>query len=217
MTSRITTCESKESYNDYMKKDSHSTPFKTIGDRTGPLRNKNASESLTTHLMRKIVDERGCHKSILETFDHFLLYKISMKIEDTVITIGNNIIVKFSDVEIMKPCKSKYQTLSTLTPLMARNLGYSYMSKIFVNVEQYDLRTDELLMVERVEIAELPVMLGSIACHTHGLTDGEKLQIGECPNDTFGYFINNGVEKVFKSRENLRYNIASTYKESTGS
>ena len=216
MTSRIIECESLNSFKNFLKKDSHNVPFKRIGERTGPLKNKNAKESETTNLMRKIVEERGCHKSIIETYDHFLLHKIPKRIEATTMMIGNNIMVKFSDIEIMRPCKTKYQVKSTLTPLMARNLHQSYMSKVFVNVNQYDVRTNELVMTERVEIAEVPVMLGSVACHTYGLTDGERYQMGEGPNDTFGYFINNGVEKVFKSKETLRYNIPATYKEAVG-
>jgi DNA-directed RNA polymerase II subunit RPB2 len=49
----------------------------------------------------------------------------------------------------------------------------------------------------KVPIGDIPIMLKSKHCLLHGREDLESL--GECPYDMGGYYIINGIEKVFLS------------------
>ena len=201
-------------FNSLFKPDVHDVPYRLIGERTGALRNRGPDESETTALLREICLTYGSQKSIIATYDHFLMHKIPTKIMNTKMFIGNDVRIEFTNVRIMKPCMSHYQTKNVLTPRMARLKEQSYSSKIYVDINHIDTRTDETFNVEKdVDVFEIPVMLGSAACYTHGLTDGQKIQMGECPNDTQGYYIHNGSGKVFKNKETIRYNIPATYSE----
>jgi DNA-directed RNA polymerase II subunit RPB2 len=193
--------------------DCHDVPFRELNKRCGPLANTDAPESKTTNLIRRIFMERGCHKTGLEAYNHILKVRIPRRITNTIMHIGD-ITVNFSDISIYKPIASRYRMTVPLLPVKARHDRGSYVSKIHAKISMY--KNDKLISTEEAEICEVPVMMGCITCHTHNMTDGQKLQIGECPNDTFGYFIHNGVERFIKSKETLRYNIPVTYKESIG-
>lgn len=199
-----------------LEKDVHDVPFSNLNERVGPLANGDAPTSKTGGLIQRIFAERGCHKSIIESYNHFLLYSIPHRIKHTAFMVNKGVLdveIRLSNVSIYKPTESRYRPVPLL-PVKARLERGSYMAKIHADIEQW--YKGELVRTERGEIAEVPVMLGSVACHTYGMTDGEKLQIGECPNDTQAYFIHNGIERVCKAKETIRYNTPVTYRESMG-
>lgn len=102
-------------------------------------------------------------------------------------------------------------TISIMTPQQARLHNYSYSSTLFVDVslKRIDLSTDEETIVEHktVPFGKIPIMVGSKRCYTHGMTDNEKVALGECPTDTGGYFIINGAEKALMAQERMTYNV----------
>lgn len=203
-----------------LEDDVHDVDFKHISLRSGPLANRGAPESNTTKLARLVANTYGSHISITKMYDHFLLYKLPKKLTGTVIytKAGNDRIrIEFSDVKIMRP--SYYPTdfdskdgALPLTPRKARLTRDSYAGQVYVSVTHYNDSNDDVLLVEEdVHLFDIPIMLGSVGCYTYGLSDGQLQQIGECPNDTLGYFIHGGTERVFKNKENIRYNIPATY------
>src|SRR6185437_12506191 len=66
-----------------------------------------------------------------------------------------------------------------------------------------------------VLVAMLPVMVGSILCRTYGMTDDQKMEIGEDPYDPQGYFIVAGYEKTLSIKEALRENRIFLYESKT--
>jgi len=196
-----------------LKDDCHNVEFKDINQRCGKLANADTPESNTTRLIRKIFAERGCHKSGLATYNHYLMIRLPKRITNTVMVIKDTEI-RFSNVTIYKPIVSRYRTSIPLLPVKARQDRGSYVSKVHATIEIY--QNGKLINTEEGEVAEIPILLGSVACHMYGMSDGQKIQIGECPNDTLGYFIHNGVERFIRSKETIRYNIPVTYKESVG-
>lgn len=205
---KVVECEPIE---DLLVKDIHDVPYSEIGKRSGALKNVDNVETETTALMRKVVGQYGCHKVIINSFDHLLLHRVPRKILGTIIIV-NNIRITFNNIKLMKPFYSEYSGKSILTPRLARFKKLSYNVKIYADIMHHKRNDGKLVLKEEfVEIGEIPAMLGSVGCHLYGRTDGEKQQLGECPNDTLGYFLNNGSEKVFKNKETIRYNLPMTY------
>ena len=116
----------------------------------------------------------------------------------------------FNDVWVQSPSNQEASGfIKPMTPATARLRGLSYLSSVFVDIEQRTLRMeDPPVLLERKRynhrlLCRLPVMVGSSVCYLqqHGNLEGE------CPYDEGGYFIVNGMEKVIISQEKLRTNF----------
>ena len=68
--------------------------------------------------------------------------------------------------------------------------------------------------VERVKLADIPVMIQSRWCSLARKSEREKVELGECPNDEGGYFIIRGSEKVVVAQERMAFNFIYTFKNS---
>ncbi len=83
-----------------------------------------------------------------------------------------------------------------------RDLTYSSeikvtMTPIFEGIQQES---------EEVTIGEIPVMIGSELCWTHGKDREELREMGEDPDDPQGYFLINGSEKTIVAMEEMANN-----------
>jgi len=83
-----------------------------------------------------------------------------------------------------------------------RDLTYSSeikvtMTPIFEGIQQES---------EEVTIGEIPVMIGSELCWTHGKDEDELREMGEDPEDPKGYFLINGSEKTIVAMEEMANN-----------
>lgn len=92
-----------------------------------------------------------------------------------------------------------------LYPLEATLRGLSYTAPIEVKMQLF---SDDKLIEERsnIHIGSIPVMVRSILCNLHGLSDKELLDKGECITDPFGYFIIKGTARLILIQEKLRVN-----------
>ena len=96
-----------------------------------------------------------------------------------------------------------------LTPMMCRLRNLSYLTTLkgdllFTRQREGEGGKTEVIdefMVPGLEIAKLPVMLGSRMCYTYGTSKDEKRFIEECGEDKGGYFIIKGSEKVLVGQE----------------
>lgn len=71
------------------------------------------------------------------------------------------------------------------------------------------VRTDS---IERLNICEIPTMVGSILCNTYGLSREALIALGEDPDNKGGYFIVKGVEWTVDSIENNLFNQIRVHK-----
>lgn len=129
--------------------------------------------------------------------------------------------VSFADGRIHRPTTQVFKTKDVsatgqefknavdvpLLPITARDLNQTYSGKVTGSIiatldtgEEID-RTNH-----NVVLHNIPVMVGSKACHTYGLEGSCRTKKGECFTDPGGYFIIKGSEKVVLVQENLDKN-----------
>ena len=70
--------------------------------------------------------------------------------------------------------------------------------------KQYDLKT---LTLEKIFLGRFPIMLQSNMCILNGLDKKMRFELGECKNDSGGYFIIDGKEKCIISQEKFADNM----------
>lgn len=83
-------------------------------------------------------------------------------------------------------------------------------------VEEENLKEDERnyienMKIERIPIGRLPIMVSSKNCILDGMTEAEKIEIGECPLDMGGYFIVKGGEKAVVAQERMASNFVYVF------
>lgn len=120
---------------------------------------------------------------------------------------GEDLVIKLGDVEVEEPMmKEADGSMTHLTPAEARRRDLTYSSRIRVTMTPiFEGRTQE---PEVVTIGKIPVMVGSDLCPTSDMDREEMIENDEDPEDTGGYFIINGTEKVLVSMEEMANNKA---------
>jgi DNA-directed RNA polymerase II subunit RPB2 len=106
-----------------------------------------------------------------------------------------------------------------VTPMLCRLRNLSYLSSLTAHLtltrETYidgEVGQTREMSFGKMEICQLPVMLGSRLCYTHNTNDAEKVYIDECTTDKGGYFIIQGGEKVIVGQERAIDNFLQVIK-----
>ena len=151
--------------------------------------------------------------SHIETYDNWIVNVISKQLAN------RKLIIQQGEVTVMNPMfyppriSTSYNSWTVLTPKMARDNGYTYSAELYADlVLNRGTQQEEKLPTF---LGKFPVMLGSILCHTRGKSDREKIELGECIKDPFGYFIIKGTEQVILIQEKLRVNKILLYNASS--
>lgn len=118
---------------------------------------------------------------------------------------GEDLVIKLGDVEIEPPMvKEADGSITKITPSEARMRDITYSSRIRVKMTPiFEGRRQE---PETVTIGKIPVMVGSSICPTSDWDEEEMIEHDEDPDDTGGYFIINGSEKVLVAMEEMANN-----------
>ena len=113
--------------------------------------------------------------------------------------------LRFGKVEIGKPTiKEADGSVRTIFPSEARMRNLSYLAPVWV--EAIPIIGDVEEKPERVNIGEIPVMVRSKICSTHGLPEKDLIKANEDSSDPGGYFIINGTERVLVLIEEITTN-----------
>jgi DNA-directed RNA polymerase subunit B" len=163
--------------------------------------------------MRELVDayfkEHGLIDHQIESYNDFVenrLQKIIDEVGYIETEISGGYKVKLGKIKVGKPViKEADGSVRPITPMEARIRDLTYSVPLYLEMtpiigEGEDAREGETV---EVYIGELPVMLGSKICHLYGKSREELIELGEDPEDPFGYFIINGTEKVLITQEDL--------------
>lgn len=181
--------------------------FNNVGKNLGHLSPPELELSPESVLLKKFFEGYGSSKVNIKMFDHWVDNILPNQIMARKIKIGNETI-EITKVDVEKP-KARGANRALLTPHIAQEQGYTYAMTISITYKKSGIeRTDA--------IGNIPVMLGSKYCNLHGLTDDEKINLGECPNDPLGYFIINGTPKVITIQEKIRIGMFLTFLDPKG-
>ncbi len=161
------------------------------------------------HILKSFVKERGWVKYQIDSYNNFLSFGLQKIMEEVgVIKLTSEtgeIKLRFGKVEVGKPTvKEADGSVRVISPSEARMRNLSYLAPVWVDV--IPIINDVEEKPERVNIGELPVMVKSKICTTHGLGEQELLKIDEDPSDPGGYFIINGTERVLVLIEEITTN-----------
>lgn len=105
-------------------------------------------------------------------------------------------------------------------PNEARLRNMTYAMSIHFNIDidvkiktgnfennQFDIDYNDTITLEKIYLGRFPIMLQSNFCLLNGLNSLVRYNMGECKNDTGGYFIIDGKEKVIISQEKFANNM----------
>jgi DNA-directed RNA polymerase beta subunit/intein/homing endonuclease len=182
--------------------------------------------TIESKLLLKMMEERGPRKAIIANFDDFIDVRIAKQLEARPFPVDGGD-VKLSNVRIENYTDRSGQDEVRLTPRETRNTEVTYKAKIItdatfiptvidgdrsvdISSKDYDLtqRDREASRMNTTKkdifIGEIPIMLRTDACILSEMSEGQRLNVGECTNDYGGYFIINGGERSIITQESLR-------------
>lgn len=164
-------------------------------------------------LYRKLIEQFGFGKNILEIYNHWIDVILPKQIASRHLTLpaptGGTIV--FQNVQYEKRTTN---TITPLTPKICREKGYTYSLNIYVDAvyipstTSNDLKNSAnkgvKLIEKKIPIGKIPLMLGSKHCYLYGKTYEQLLELEEDPTDPFAYFIIKGTERTIIIQEALR-------------
>lgn len=153
-----------------------------------------------------------------ESFDHFIHHRLQSIIEeepciDVHLEKGGRVRVSFSQVYVDYPyIVDEKRQIKYIMPNEARLRDLTYSSTISVDVHIEEYVGDQLMserILPKVNIARIPMMIGTSKCNLYTKTLEERCMLGECRYDSGGYFIIKGKERVLITQE--RGNLNNIY------
>ena len=174
------------------------------------------------NLIKNHFDKHSLLDSNIESFNHFMDYRLQEIVNETQEIIPTTIPaevkdfkIKLGKIEIEKPQLVEADgSRRDIYPMEARLRKLTYSAPVYLNISAY------VDGVEREQfkalIGKIPVMLKSKYCHLNGLSKEKLVEHNEDANDPGGYFILNGNERVLIVVEDLVSNKLFIEKTSTG-
>lgn len=171
---------------------------------------------MSVELLKKIIEERGYVDFQIHSYNRFLerdLEEIIQEIGTVELTPDTGEVkMKFGEVSIGRPCiKESDGSTRQIFPNEARIRDLTYFSPLFVEITPVFNGVKD--QPEKVHIIDMPIMVKSKFCSTHGLSEKELREKGEDPGDPGGYFIINGTERVVVMIEEIANNVPIFEKE----
>jgi len=161
-------------------------------------------------LLKSFASERGFVKFQVESYNDFIARRIpkiikSIKeIKPEVPDLGE-FKIKLGKFKLGQPSyKEADGSIRNILPLEARMRNLTYSAPMFIEMTPILNGIESETML--VNFGDLPVMLKSKVCPLSKMSSRELIEIGEDPDDTGGYFIINGTERVLVLIEEIAPN-----------
>jgi DNA-directed RNA polymerase II subunit RPB2 len=123
--------------------------------------------------------------------------------------------LSFENITYMKPrIQEATGRVKPMFPQEARLRNFTYAAQMFADVrfitrayygEKLDKYIEQYRIFEGISLGKIPVMLGSSLCIMKDYPMSYE-ELGECPNDPFGYFIIHGSERTILCQEKVADN-----------
>jgi len=156
-------------------------------------------------LVEKYLKQHSLVESNILSFNDFLGNKMQQIVNEINASLNNeDIEIKIGKVRIGEPNVVEADgSSSVLAPMVAKLRNLTYSASVYVDLSvKYGEQTDDT----EVEVGRIPIMVGSAACTTKGMTKEELKENFMDPLDPGGYFIINGNERVIVMSEDLAPN-----------
>ena len=163
-------------------------------------------------LIRKHFADNSFVKSDIESFNYFIeneLQRIvneNKEVEPTIIPPNvESFKIRLDKIEVKEPTITEADgSVRNIYPVEARLRKLSYAAPVFIEVSSHinDVQRETFT----TQIGSLPIMLKSKKCHLSMMSREDLIKNGEDPDDTGGYFIINGTERVLVNIEDLASN-----------
>lgn len=173
-------------------------------------------------------DSAFVHK---QSFDFFINHRLSKIIEEEptiVVPIGDNRFynIHFGQIFVDKPyIIDENRQIRYIVPNEARLRDLSYNSLVSINIRTFitekkadgTIKESEVQEFFKVNLARIPMMIGTSKCNLYNKSREQKNELGECAYDNGGYFIIKGKERVLVSQERINYNIVHVFEQKSNS
>ena len=174
------------------------------------------SENELWHVISSYFHRFGVVRHQLESFDNFMttaLPHIVQESSEICINSANGKekhTVSLCNVSVQRPMFQESDGYDRhIMPHMARMRNVTYAASVMVDIA-HDIfeegKHKERRVFRDVLLCRLPVMVGSMYCHTF-----KSERKNECRLDQGGYFIINGIEKALLAQEKLHTNQAYVF------
>ncbi len=177
-------------------------------------------------LLLRVMENRGPRRSIIEGFNHWINRNLGRQLTARPFESQAGI-TKLSNVRVDLQEDDSGDTKTLITPRYCRDNGLTYMGVIRadatfyphkptehdVTSKSYSISHEQKVQsktsnVEKnFELGKIPIMIMSNTCMLSGLSEGQRLNLGECTNDYGGYYVVEGGERTISSQEGLRTGI----------
>jgi DNA-directed RNA polymerase II subunit RPB2 len=174
------------------------------------------SENEIWHVIGAYFHRFGVVRHQIESYDNFMTVSLPHIIqESSELTVkssnGQDVhLVSLCNVSVQRPMQQEADGYERpITPAMSRLRSVTYASSVLVDIV-HDIYQNgehkERRCFREVLLCRLPVMVGSMYCHSH-----KSDRKYECRLDQGGYFIINGIEKALLAQEKLHTNQAYVF------
>lgn len=166
----------------------------------------------TGQLFGETLRYQGLVRDVIESYNNVITYEIPQILKQYHIELSEGRKIRFTNFRAYPPVDNAGNPLS---PFWAHETGHDFVARTTAILEEYD--ANDVLMgrtKDEILIGSIPVMTGSILDKaTYQKSDAEKLAIGECPSDPFGYFYIKGSPKFIVINSELRHNVFLIYRD----
>jgi DNA-directed RNA polymerase II subunit RPB2 len=178
-------------------------------------KDENIKENDIWNILNSYFRQKSLVDNQIDSFNQYINTGIQSVIDeesDIILTPSTTqkYVIHFGQILITNPSIIEdNRQLYELTPKDARHRDLNYDSAICCDIIETLYENDEIVEKHehnRVSIGRTPIMVMSDKCNLVNMTNNERLKAGECENDTGGYFIIKGNERVIVAQMRGNYN-----------
>jgi len=158
-------------------------------------------------LIKAFFKEKGLVRQHLDSFNEFINSGLQEIVSEqgVIETDIPGLSIKLGSIEVKEPTVREADgSEEPIYPMEARLRNLTYAASMFLTMIPIENGIEGEPV--QVYIGRLPIMVKSVKCLLHGLSEEELIARGEDPEDPGGYFIINGSERVLVAQEDLAVN-----------
>jgi DNA-directed RNA polymerase II subunit RPB2 len=170
-------------------------------------------------LIARYFEDKGFTHSQIQSYNE-LIHRVIPEVIDrmgtfSIVNEGITTTYTLKDPTFVPPCHREFEgDLTYVTPSYCTLRDLTYQSNLFCKLqieEDNPLKGNRIKTVDKILIAQLPVMIKSDLCKIRNFTQKALAESGECMYEYGGYFIVNGQSKCIIGQERLAHNQVFCY------